>query len=389
MAKMMVAFLPWCPIDKEYSMDGIKLTPYSRSDLTEEINNLGLKGADKIFDIYRDLKNQPLEKIALVEYQGEIFFNNFESQLFEISELIELACFTALSKRNFFDGSNYCNRDHFTLYIQKFKIPLEGITFETPLVRGAGNKLSFCDELDKLSITMPEHIGLAGVKTISLAEDLLKGLLNLRKKLINTDSKGWKRWQEWISAIECFNWANTDKVNLPYAIEWVLMAGAFEKILDAESEAENVAEKFKKVIEPLKDYYPANGFKRKSNKFKSFPLRQEWMREFYRLRGNLAHGSLTPKQPDMAWKVNEHLTLARIAFPLVVKVLLEEEGLYHLTEEDRVYISAFEEIADLDFLEENKREEIVELIENYYWSLIYNDVKQILKRKYLSGEDEK
>ncbi|WP_287843616.1 hypothetical protein [Caldanaerobacter sp.] len=377
MAKMMVAFLPWCPIDKEYSMDGIKLTPYSRSDLTEEINNLGLKGADKIFDIYRDLKNQPVEKIALVKYQGEIFFNNFEFQLFEISELIELACFTALSKRNFFDGSNYCNRDHFTLYIQKFKIPLEGITFETPLVRGAGNKLSFCNELDKLSITMPEHIGLAGVKTISLAEDLLNGLLNLRKKLINTDSKGWERWQEWISAIECFNWANTDKENLPYAVEWVLMASAFEKILGAKSEAEDVGEKFKEVIKPLKDY-PANGFRRKSNKFKGFPLRQEWMREFYRVRGDLAHGYLKPKQPNMAWRENEHLTLARIAFPLVVKVLLDKEGFYQLTLYDKAYISAFEEMADREFLKENN---IDEMIEKYFWDVVKKEAYEKIFRE--------
>ena len=74
------------------------------------------------------------------------------------------------------------------------------------------------------------------------------------------------------------------------------------------------------------------------------------MREFYRIRGDFAHGKLTTQQP-MNWKPLEHLVLGAIAFPLVVKSLLQKTGRYALTTDDQVQINMFEAFADTtDFL---------------------------------------
>jgi hypothetical protein len=48
------------------------------------------------------------------------------------------------------------------------------------------------------------------------------------------------------------------------------------------------------------------------------------MYEFYCFRGDLSHGWLTP------------ITLARIAFPLIIKILLEKEEVYKLMQNDKV-----------------------------------------------------
>jgi hypothetical protein len=61
------------------------------------------------------------------------------------------------------------------------------------------------------------------------------------------------------------------------------------------------------------------------------PVRYEWLKEFYRVRGDFSHGRLTTRQP-MAWpNPFEHLTLAAIAFPLLVRCLLQRAGTYALT----------------------------------------------------------
>lgn len=53
---------------------------------------------------------------------------------------------------------------------------------------------------------------------------------------------------------------------------------------------------------------------------------------------------------EMAWQPLEHIVLATIAFPLVVKIFLEKEGRYTLTNRDRAIVEAFEKVLDEDFL---------------------------------------
>ena len=78
-------------------------------------------------------------------------------------------------------------------------------------------------------------------------------------------------------------------------------------------------------------------------------IRYEWMREFYRVRGDFAHGKLKTMQ-EMAWQPLEHVVLATIAFPLVIKALLEKAGRYTLTNYDRATVEAFERVSAEDFL---------------------------------------
>jgi hypothetical protein len=74
-------------------------------------------------------------------------------------------------------------------------------------------------------------------------------------------------------------------------------------------------------------------------------VRFEWLSEFYRVRGDFAHGRLTTRQP-MVWNATEHLALAAIAFPFVVRCLLQRAGAYTLTRDDIAAIETFEPFAD-------------------------------------------
>ena len=73
------------------------------------------------------------------------------------------------------------------------------------------------------------------------------------------------------------------------------------------------------------------------------------MKEFYRVRGDFAHGRLKTKQPAV-WNPLEHIVLATIGFPLLVRCLLKKKAKYQVTDSDQAQIDAFEKLAAEQFL---------------------------------------
>lgn len=270
-----------------------------------------------------------------------------KGEIAEARELIDLACFSALSRRNLFaDLDHYCNRDTFTLYVQRFEIPIDMIAIETARGRGAGRGLTGWT-VERLHITIPPHVSPSG--DVELDEGLLHALLCFRA------SEPLGTWHRWSNAISSYNLANTDSDNVSFATEWTLMCGAFELLLGAKSNQEDVAKKFTGALVP-KTSIPASRSARRKDDFKpgaNLPLRQEWMREFYRIRGSLAHGWKESHQAG-AWTVAEHIALARLTFPLVVKSLLAGKALYSLKDEDTSWIYYLECLMNCDSLKHKR-----------------------------------
>src|SRR6185295_13047054 len=92
-------------------------------------------------------------------------------------------------------------------------------------------------------------------------------------------------WARWQNAISCFNQSNSDYERSSYQTEWVLLCSAFERILEAKSDAEDVADKFAELFEPAKSLLVGTS-KRQSARWKNSGsrMRYEWMREFYHIR---------------------------------------------------------------------------------------------------------
>lgn len=198
----------------------------------------------------------------------------------------------------------------------------------------------------ELSLSMPAHIRPTEIK---LDEELLN---SLDESMDNDEGSVWPRWYH---AITCFNWANTDDTNFAHQLQWGLLCSAFERLLDASSDAKNVARKFTQHHDCGRPVKSANA-QRRANRWKDLdePLRHQWMREFYRIRGDMAHGRLETRQP-FAWKPREHLFLATLAFPLLVRCLLAEKSKYTLSEDDRTHLNMFEQLADCDFFGDHRR----------------------------------
>ena len=162
------------------------------------------------------------------------------------------------------------------------------------------------------------------------------------------DSADWGRWQ---NAISCLNQANTDSDNIRHQVEWVLLCSAFEHLLSAKSNAKDVACKLAETFASPEELLAKDATRCScQQKRDGCSVRYQWMREFYRIRGDFAHGKLNTQQPT-TWNHLEHLVLATIAFTLLVKSLLDKACKYKLTDNDRAQIDIFEKFADSpDFL---------------------------------------
>jgi hypothetical protein len=227
------------------------------------------------------------------------------------------------------------------MYGQRFQGNLShaGITY-----RKRAGELWDLRSLDRTVFSIPVHA--SSVKTVTLDSDLLSGLLKFR----DTEVADWGRWQ---NAISCFRQGNTDNETVRLQVEWVLLCGAFQRLLNTPSDHKDVATKLSETLKPNRSVF-VRDTKRVSARFldANSSLRYEWMKEFYRIRGDFAHGKLATVQP-MAWTPLEHLVLASISFPLCVKHLLQEKGYYSLTDTDEDETNAFEVFADqVDFLSE-------------------------------------
>lgn len=175
-----------------------------------------------------------------------------------------------------------------------------------------------------MRVHVPLHA--AVVPRVSLDESFFRALASFREIVVTgPDSERWIAWQE---AIYCFNQANTDNESMSEHLEWVLMSSALERILGAPGNEDAVAKRFIEAIVSgrLQLYFDLS-------------LLRDWVREFYRLRGDFAHGRIRSRKLRR-WESWHHLLFGAIAFPLLVKSLLENEKAYEFTENDHCQLAA-------------------------------------------------
>jgi hypothetical protein len=337
----MLLFLPWCRIDNTYKSGDIEILPFERHNPIKGLDDAAQCRVNTIMASYKTIEGRPVDSAALICYSIRLPIDNLSEDEIEIAyELASLACFCGLAKREFFHpAGTYCNSDCFMLYTQKFD-KADFTTFVTR--RREGQTMDGGWRFEEIAITIPQHCH--GIQNISLDKELLDALVAHRTK---NNSNEWVRWQ---NAISCFNQANTDSYNVRHQVEWVLLCSAFEHLLGATPEAKDVASKLAHTMMP-EDSLLASNANRRLDKWhdNGQSLRYEWMREFYRIRGDFAHGKLKTQQPTV-WYPLEHLVLATIAFSLVVKYLLKNANVYDLTIDDQAQIDAFEKFADTNNL---------------------------------------
>ncbi|MEW6360318.1 MAG: hypothetical protein AB1696_28550 [Planctomycetota bacterium] len=336
-----LVFMPWCRIEKEYRVGNITVIPFKVFEKPGILDALGTCQARALLSPYKNLRGESINEAALIRYsEKEILSDLTNDEVEDIRDCLDLFCFSALARREYLCGAgSYCNADRFTFFGKTFK---NDVFFSTFISRRRDGRTVDVRPLSWTSISIPIHVSESG--RIDIDEVLLSALIDYRE----TDPNG--DWPRWRNAISCFNQANTDNDAVRQQVEWVLLCCAFQTVLGAKSKDKDVASKFEQAMLPTTSLQMGSAARKPASARKNSSIRYEWMKEFYRVRGDYAHGKMDTAQ-CLTWQTGEHIVLATIAFPLVVRCLLSRAGKYTLGDQDQAEVDAFEGFTQIKFLE--------------------------------------
>lgn len=334
-----LVFFPWLRLEQSIAAGEFMLVPYERGSAPAGQGTPLQDVLDAVTEPYVERAGNSIHHATLVQVgEGDLARDLDERERHAVFRFSELLTVSGLSCRKFFGvaGLDYWNRDHFSVVVQKFTDPRSGVAVQTR--RRDGSTTSHCVG-ESYRVQKPEHVHVPW--RVCIDESLLQALLRAQDLEV---------WDSLWEALVQFDLANTDSAEITEQVETVLLTSALERLLGCDHGKEDaLAERFVSTLAPTNDLVPGtcarlSGPEVTSRFKKSTTIRDMWIRDFFRLRGDLAHGRIAAPYPAV-WSLSDHLLLASFVFPLLLKAVLAREGLYALNEEDPFWIDAFEPLA--------------------------------------------
>lgn len=320
-----LAFFPWLRIREPLRIDRFHLECFrkGRAPAREDAKEQEL--IDAVLSPYR-VFDAPVKEATIVRIDRKAYTADLveaeRNELFVFSQLVTMG---GLAARSFFD-KGYCNSVDFSFVIQGFREKPNGTFFD---VRRRDGVTPVRVTADSYQVMAPPH--LSHDKPVHVDVSLIEALVQAR---------GHPLWDRIYESIGPFIRANTDSAETAEQSEVVEMVGAFEQALDVRG-SDDLRREFEAHFRPTKDINPRNAPRIPPARRNGPSVRRLWMADFYDLRNAHAHGSQELPN-DLIWDRVEHLLLGAYAYPLLVKSLLNEEGLYTLTDDDQTAIDLFE-----------------------------------------------
>ena len=189
------------------------------------------------------------------------------------------------------------------------------------------------------------------------------------------------------SAIDAYLLANSDSWSVRERAEIVLLRVAFETFLDSTHLASDLREKFSihfsaEVPTPAVWRNGMNDEVRWRTRWPDFVSRplDAWAQDFCAARNAAAHGPRGAKTSTV-WSNHNHLLFGSWLFPLMVKKALEDEGLFHLNEEEKIERARCE-----DFLAHDLLSTVDDTTDELWWSKVQRELlfDSLWKKVFLS-----
>lgn len=377
--------LPWCRLEREYHVGELALRPYSPGDPLPGVDDPVLVGHVKaIAQCYRDIDGKTFGRCAVATLGDGSALRDFSADEEEtLSELVTLACFASLAYRDLASaGSHYSNSMRFALYRHHFE---RAGDFTSLVYRRRDGQVRDGRYLPELRFTAP--LETSSRTNVLLDEPLARGLTTFR------DSASERDWGRLFNALTWFNFANSDSETVSEQMEWVALVSALEEVLDSQPNASAFAAAISSSLRPREQILASTSERNKGEWGTSaHPLRHHWAYEVYSVRGQFAHGGVTARGQD-SWGRTEHLTLASIAFPLLVKQLLQRRGAHALETSDKAAIRGFEQLLNsrllrgADPMGDDQRSVWDRIITSEIFALAYEAVLEQLPDQQQAQED--
>jgi hypothetical protein len=355
-------FFPWWDVGYPLEIESIRLLPYEHKRQPGDLNSATQIEIDEVLGAYSNLPRSRVRRATLLELKGWRSGAEPDGFLNAIFVARDLIAFAALSERQLFvNHYYYCCFDTFSLVVQRYNPTAPG-QFAYSTRKRDGGTTSFWSSKE-FGFRRPLHV--SQHDRVTLNEGLLRTLLLSGKS-------------HWLDAIRDFNRANTDSNDVSPHVELIMMKSAFESLLII---GEKRADFETALLNALSDIEPTGNFhgplleKWRSRGERSRPL-LAWAYDFCDRRGSAAHGTQR-HHPRFVWSEHAHLAFASILFPLVLKKIASDEGLFELSFDDIETLKRIDRYVLFDPFEEQES-----IRDEHPWSLIR---KEILLSKITAG----
>ncbi len=339
----LIAFMPWLTLKQECEVAGVRFVPFRDRD--GRVSPL-LGGAERqialILSSYVDAEGQSVATGTIATTPGRGW--NLADGDFDLVDWAASLLFIASWATNeyfpkFFGA--YVNASYFRVVWQRFT---GDATWIAPVSRRRdGSMTNGGYEHGKIRFSRPMHCATQDPADIDV------GLLEALDKASAQGSETIQRLRSAASFVEL---ANTDDELVNWKAEAILMACAFEQMLDADGSKRELVTEFAPLFAPFGALSVDDTLKVRPDIWldpqyaqaqRGWWVHKKWIEELYNLRSKSAHKG-THAGRNWAWLPREHLVMAAFVFPLLIKLMLAREGFYELSDEDRAHGGAVDRI---------------------------------------------
>lgn len=339
----MLAFLPWATVSKPMRFGSFHIVSCSAALATGAIP-ADLRGAvDTILEGYGhkrpvDRAQVPLLRRDDLEFAAELD----DSQIAAYYDFRTRLTFAALAERHYFYDLRYCCSDSVRLDIRSFTPQSTGAVVVQRRRRDGFQRIIY--STGTYHERKPDYVGWC---------DLCRHAdVPLLDALEQCAARGDELWGRLADAIAVFVRANSDSPAVDPQSELIDTVSAFSRLVDASKEP-RVVGRFLSLLPAPREKKGATGPKVRGDRVRQAlqggrSLRDVWLEDAFNLRHQFGHGRALAPGYSASWTLHEHLLLSAWIFPVAVKALLANEGLYTFTPEDRFRDRVFEELLEID-----------------------------------------
>ena len=242
-------------------------------------------------------------------------------------------------------GGSYVNSTMFRIIGQAYSGDMP-VHIAIPARRRDGESLDGGYKHGEITFNVPVQCSIRAPAVFD--EDFLAGL----SAAVAADSEVTSLLRTTLPFVEV---ANTDDDFMTAHAEAILMASAYEQLLRGDAKKYKLGQRLADLFEEFGAVTVADAQKVRAGitidnsdaeRAAAQPkwwVHQKWIEELYDMRSKVAHKGSYGGRP-WGWTLFEHLVMAAYVFPLVVKLLLEREGHYALTDTDRAGCCAVDQL---------------------------------------------
>ena len=344
-----IAYLPWLKLDNTYCVNGIEFIPVKNDNgsinpLFSEIHEI----IDIILSLYADNNSEPIINFTVVNITNRDW-NISDSDYDTIKRATSLLFLASWAKNEYYSqSSSYINSSTFRIIFQKISLPVNRLTILSR--RRDGNKYSTLINNQKIMFNMPWQCSQRNPVAVDTA---------FLEALNSGCSKGSNTIKRLTFALPFVELANTDDSLMTEEAEAILMGSAFQQLLGVNDGAYMLGRSFGGLFESYGSISVADVMKYrpgieidKSNKKRAdaqpkWFVHRKWIKELHKLRSKFIHEG-TSIRKKWGWSIQEHLVMAAWVIPLTVKLLLEREGHYKLTDLDKCFCMTVDKLLSVN-----------------------------------------